>query len=103
MHELGLTIEHRGRDNLGGTLLGPGPCQLLQQNPNLLCMSFVALSHLNFRFFPSDGLLSRSDLQRIVADWVERDRHHKADPAYRADFARRTANHGIDAWNRRNK
>jgi hypothetical protein len=103
MHGLGLVIEHRGRDNLGGTLLGPGPCELSQQTPNLLCMSFVALSHLNFRFFPPVGLLSRSDLQRIVAGWVERDRHHKGDPVYRADFARRTANHGIDARNRRTK
>jgi hypothetical protein len=103
MHALGLTTEHRGRDNLGGTLLGPGTCQLSQQRAHVLCMSFVAISHLNYCFCPPDGLLSRSDLQGLLAGWVANDCHHKGDPVYRADFSRRTANHGIDARNRRTK
>jgi hypothetical protein len=103
MHELGITSEHRGRDNLGGTLLGKGVCDLHQQLPTRLFLSFVALSNLNYRFFAADGLLSRSELHGIVEDWVAKDRHHKGDPIYRPDFGRRSANHGIMARNTRNK
>jgi hypothetical protein len=103
MHGLGLTIEHRGRDNLGGTLLGPGECDLYQPIVNRWCLSFVALSHLNYRFFAADGLLTRSQLHAIVAEWAAKDRHHKGDPIYRPDASRRSTNHGIVARNNRDK
>jgi hypothetical protein len=64
LHEFGLRVEHCGRDNLGGTLIGSGSRVFSQDDGEKLYQSFVAISNLGFDGSPTDGLLSQVQLMK---------------------------------------
>jgi hypothetical protein len=80
LHELGLRVEHPGRDHLGGTLIGSGSRVFSQDDRERLYQSFVAISNLGFCDSPPDGLLSRAQLIKELEEWVCKDLHHETDP-----------------------
>jgi hypothetical protein len=99
LHELGIRVEHRGRDNLGRTLIGPGSRVFSQDDGERLYQSFVAISNLGFCDSLADGRLFRVQLMKELEEWVREDVHHETDPVFKFTFTRKACNHGITARN----
>jgi hypothetical protein len=91
MHNLNLSITHRGRDNAGGTVIGGCGPTFVEVEAERLFRSLIHVSSLTF--YPAAGtdVLSVDELRCVLLEWWGED-HHANDPAYRADFLVKPSN-----------
>jgi hypothetical protein len=102
LQDLGVSIAHQGRDNVGGVVIGDEPIPLtksIEDGAFHLARSFLTVAGLDMNdegppVFPREQLIS------MLEDWRRRDSHHCKDQAYKADFTRSPANTKIAARNR---
>jgi hypothetical protein len=85
MHDLDIRIVHRGRDNVGGVVIGGSRLAFTEGETERLCQSLIHASDLDF--FPTNrrDLLTMGELGTLLSEWLEHD-HHQKDPIYRASF-----------------
>jgi hypothetical protein len=88
MHDLHLRIIHRGRDNIGGVVIGGGRPEFTEEMAELLFRSLVHLSDLELFPIEEAGLFTMDDLKCLLSEWLEHD-HHGKDPIYHASFISR--------------
>jgi hypothetical protein len=79
MHDLGLEIKHSGRDNIGGTVIGPGPVEFDDQRAHLYHLALIRIAHLDFNHRPGLVVPSFDQMREIIAEWSRYD-HHPTDP-----------------------
>jgi hypothetical protein len=91
MHDLGLAITHRGRDNVGGTLIHEGRPKFVEDKVELLFRSVIHLGALEFHMADETDLLPMDQFEHVLMGWLEND-HHENDPTFRARFPRNPAN-----------
>jgi hypothetical protein len=91
----------RGRDNVGGTIIGAGSATLSQGYVDLLCHSFIAYGSLHSEPPDPSVLIDHAGLIEILDGWCQNDNHHKNDPGRQADLGGSTTGHGIAARNHR--
>jgi hypothetical protein len=99
MDELNVHPRIRGRDNLGGIIIGLGTAMFSPKSVDTLVQSFLHLSSLHFDAHDLSQLLDRDELITILAKWVTNDKHHKTDPGRGTDLAGSVSGHGILARN----
>jgi hypothetical protein len=99
MDELNVRRRIRGRDNLGGTILGPGTATFSPESVETLIQLFLQLSSLHFDARDPSQLLNRDEFITILAKWVTNDKHHKTDPGHKTGLAKSASGHGILARN----
>jgi hypothetical protein len=97
MHDLGIEVHHRGRDNVGGVVISGDPPEWTEEVAESLCRSMVALSDLEMLSRPRFGVMTKEDLMRLLCEWDEHDAHHANDPAYNASFEGKNSNSRIPA------
>jgi hypothetical protein len=96
MHDLGLSITHRGPNNVGGTVLGDSGPEFTEIEAERLFRSLIHVSSLEFYLAGRIDLLSLDGLRRVLSEWSGQD-HHANDPTYRADFVAKPSNARIAA------
>jgi hypothetical protein len=91
MNDLQLNIKHRGRDNVGGVVIGgdrhefqePGYMdRILEQAIALSCLSYCNRVTRSFYDAPMQGM-PLAELTGWVAEWAHDDEHHRNDPKCR--------------------
>jgi hypothetical protein len=97
MHELNLHPHIRGRDNVGGTIIGPGSVTFSVEQVDLLFHSFLDQASLHFAGPAPSLLIDRPGLIAILTGWCQMDGHHKRDPDHNTGCAPSTAGHAIVA------
>jgi hypothetical protein len=103
MEELHVHSHIRGRDNVGGTVIGQGSLQSSEIDVERIYHSFLAHAGLHDDAPDPSVLLNRDQLIELLTQWCQKDDHHKTDPGRKADFTKSIANHGIVARNQRRK
>jgi hypothetical protein len=91
IHDLNLSIRHRGRDNVGGTVIrGYGPT-FVEVETERLFRSLIHVSSLAFDPAAGTDVLSMDELRCVLLEWSRED-HHANDPAYWANFLAKSSN-----------
>jgi hypothetical protein len=85
MHDLNLSIMHRGRDNVGGTVIGGCGPTFVEVKAERLFRWLIHVSSLEFDPATGTDFLSVDELRCVLLEWSGED-HHANDPAYRANF-----------------
>jgi hypothetical protein len=101
MHEMDLHPYIRGRDNVGGTIIGKSAGSFCQERVDLFLHSFIAHASLHLEMAGASDVIDQAGLIDILSEWCEKDDHHKKDPGHKADLAGSTTGHGIAARNHR--
>jgi hypothetical protein len=96
MHELKITVKHRGRDNVGGVVITGDIPVWDDSRADRLYRSVIAQSGLEIVEISRSGLLPKSAILDLLREWVLCD-HHAKDPAYHANFDAKPANARISA------
>jgi hypothetical protein len=91
MHDLDLSITYRGRDNVGGTLIGGCRPRLAEGEAERLFRSPIRISSLESSPALETGVLPLDELRCILSGWSRED-HPANDPVYRANFVWRPWN-----------
>jgi hypothetical protein len=95
LHDLKITVKHRGRDNVGGVVI-TGDCPDWDESEaDCLYHSVIVQAGLELEP-PPDSVLEREELLKILCEWADRD-HHAHDPAYHAKFDAKCSNSRISA------
>jgi hypothetical protein len=91
MHDLNLSITHRMRDNVGGTVIGGCGPRFVEFEAERWFRSLIHVSRAEF--YPAAGtdILSVDELRCVLLEWSGED-HHANDPAYRANFLAKPSN-----------
>jgi hypothetical protein len=101
MRDLSLHRSIRGRDNVGGTIIGKGWATFSAYLVSTLCHSFIAQACLHYDPPDPSILYDRDGLIAVLTERCQNDNHHKDDPDHRADFTGKIARHAIIARNLR--
>jgi hypothetical protein len=91
MHDLGIAISHRGRDNVGGTLIHGSKPDFVEDDAVGLFRSLVRVTALEFHHKVETELMSIDALEHVLLGWLEND-HHEKDRTSRAQFTGKPAN-----------
>jgi hypothetical protein len=76
LHELNLHPYIRGRDNIGGTIIGEGLPNFSQDHVDTLCRSSLADASVQFGTPDKLLLMNYKDLIEVLIDWCQNDDHH---------------------------
>jgi hypothetical protein len=96
MHDLDLAVTHRGRDNVGGTVIRGSKPEFVEDGAERLFRSLIHVSALDFDANDGADLITMDDLELLLTEWLDND-HHEKDAAYLARFAGKPANARISA------
>jgi hypothetical protein len=99
MDELKVRPPICGRENLGGTIIGPGTAMFSSESGDTLVQSFLQFSSLHFDTHDMSQLLDCDELITILAKWITNDKHHKTDSGRKIDLAGSVSGHGVLARN----
>jgi hypothetical protein len=86
MHELGLEIKHRGRDNIGGTVVNDIVVEFGEERPEIIFQSLIHLAHLEIAPGSESVLLPLEAVRSLIAEWSSQD-HHTNDPICNTDVS----------------
>jgi hypothetical protein len=101
MQELDLHPCIRGRDNLGGTIIGQGSAWYFPKGVDAVLHSFLTVTSLYFGVSETALPLDQGELTKLLVMWCENDDHHLQDPSHCTNLTDSTASHGIMARNLR--
>jgi hypothetical protein len=100
MHDLGIDVVHKGRDNVGGVVIGGAPVEL----PGTVidwarehCEAIAALAGLSFD--DADPVIDEDGVIDLICGWWATDKHHDNDIVYKKNFTKSPANAKIAARN----
>jgi hypothetical protein len=96
MHDLDLSMRHRGRDNVGGTLIGECRPRFAEGEPERFSRSLIRMSSLESSPAVETDVLPLDELRYILSGWSRED-HHANDPAYHANFVSKPLNARVSA------
>jgi hypothetical protein len=99
IHKLKIQFHPRGRDNVKGTILGPGNPEYSEEVTERLYCSFVALPSLHFDSPDPPKSYTSEKFRDILNLWSAMDVHYNKDDVDQADFTNNVAGHGIAARN----
>jgi hypothetical protein len=91
MHDLNLSITHRGRDNVGGTVIRECGPTFVEVEAERLFRWLIHVSSLAFSPAAGPDVLSMDELRCVILEWSGED-HHANDPVYRANFLAKPSN-----------
>jgi hypothetical protein len=91
MHDLGLAITHRGRDNVGRTLIHRRRPEFVEDEVHRLFRSLIHVRALELHVAGETDRLPMDQLEHVLMGWLEND-HHENDPTFHARFPRKPAN-----------
>jgi hypothetical protein len=97
MHDLGIDVHHRGRDNVGGVVISGSPPEWTEDLADAMCQAVFSLSDLEYFDAPAFGAMGKSGLLDVLRTWEEQDTHHLNDPVYNATFEGKNSNSRIPA------
>jgi hypothetical protein len=97
LHELNLHPDIRGRDNIGGTIIGEGLPNFSQNYVDLLFRSLLVHASLHFDAPDELPLMNHQDLIEVLTDWCQNDDRHKTDRGHNADILGNIAGYVIVA------
>jgi hypothetical protein len=103
MDELGLHPRIRGRDNVGGTVIGKGSIDFSLPYLERIYHSFLAHAGLHDDAPDPSVLMDGAQLVELLTEWCQKDDHHKNDPGHNRDLTTSIGGHAIVARNRRAK
>jgi hypothetical protein len=101
MHEFGLRPHIRGRDNLGGAIIGTGLPAFSQEYVDLLIDSFLANTFLYFDATSASDLMDHTGLIEVLTEWCQNYGHHKKDPGHNTGISACITDYGIVTRNLR--
>jgi hypothetical protein len=101
MHDLGIQLQHRGRDNVGGVVIHDGVFEFIEEDAcaAMIVDQVIELSGLGCDP-PLTGDLRTQALTNVkewLTAWNEADSHHKRDPQAPSNGPASAANTGIAA------
>jgi hypothetical protein len=96
MHDLGIAISHRGRDNVGGTLIRGSKPEFGEEDAMTLFRSLIHIAALEFHHEVEAEYMPIDALEHVLLGWLEND-HHEKDPTALAQFTGKPANARISA------
>jgi hypothetical protein len=78
LHDLNITVKHRGRDNIGGVVTTRDCPDWDESEADCLYHSVIVQAGLELEP-PPDSVLEREKLLKILCEWADRDHHAKFD------------------------
>jgi hypothetical protein len=91
MHDLNLSITHRGRNNVGGTVIGGCEPTFVEVEAERLFRWLIHVSSLEFSPAAGTDVLSVDELRCVLLEWSGED-HQANNPADRANFLAKPSN-----------
>jgi hypothetical protein len=91
MHDHNLSITHRRRDNVSGTVIGGCGSRFVEFEAERLFRLLIYVSSMEFDPAAGTDILSVDELRCVLLEWSGEE-HHANDPASRANFLVKPSN-----------